>query len=256
MMGNNEKDLTKNTLDVFKQKLMDVPESLRTKEVCLAAVQRNGYELKYVPDELKTREICEAAVQKEGVALVYVPDDLKTKELCMMAVQKTGWALEYVPRNMRTPEICEAAVQQDRRILRYVSDHINPREIYRALGQSDDFPKRDCPMDNARRYRIYKDKWEYFLFICDRDSLSFEEMPQRMKKQSFTEVMMDIPRSRFKEILEDIECEEHRAMHLAKAPFMSARTYCNPAKLNRLLDWYGFSASRILPKDEDSLLGL
>jgi hypothetical protein len=50
-----------------------------------------------VPDALKTPELCLVAVQNEGEALEYVPEALKTPELCLAAVQNDGKALQYVP---------------------------------------------------------------------------------------------------------------------------------------------------------------
>jgi hypothetical protein len=41
-----------------------VPESFITTEICLAAVQFNGTQLKFVPEELRTYEICLAAIKK------------------------------------------------------------------------------------------------------------------------------------------------------------------------------------------------
>lgn len=109
---------------------------------------------------------------------------------------------------------------------------------------------------SMHNYRIYKDKWEHFLLICDRDNLSYEVVPDKIEGQNFTGIKMDIPRGRFNELLEDIECEVQRAKCLAKAPVISARTYFNPKKLNRLLDWYGYRSFRILKRDEDRILGL
>ena len=41
--------------------LHDVPEALKTPEVCLVAVKQWGYAVQHVPEELKSPEICMAA---------------------------------------------------------------------------------------------------------------------------------------------------------------------------------------------------
>ena len=61
-------------------------------EICLAAVQQNGWVLKFVKDQ--TPEICMAAVQNTWWALAYVRE--QTPEICMAAIRKDGMALEYV----------------------------------------------------------------------------------------------------------------------------------------------------------------
>ena len=53
----------------------------------LAAVQQDGKALGDVPDHLKTPELCLIAVQQDSTALAYVPDHLKTPDLCRIADQ-------------------------------------------------------------------------------------------------------------------------------------------------------------------------
>jgi hypothetical protein len=58
----------------------------------LAAVQRNGYALRYVKDQ--TEAVALAAVQRNGDALQYVKD--QTEAVALAAVQHNGYALRYV----------------------------------------------------------------------------------------------------------------------------------------------------------------
>lgn len=44
--------------------LCHLHEDLRTAQICLSAVQRDGWELQYVPRDLRSREICLAAVKQ------------------------------------------------------------------------------------------------------------------------------------------------------------------------------------------------
>ena len=80
-----------------------VQEIFKNAELCLVAVQQQGYALRYVPDQLKTAELCLAAVQQYGCALEYVPEKLKTPELCHVAVQQSGAALLFVPKKLVHP---------------------------------------------------------------------------------------------------------------------------------------------------------
>lgn len=92
-------------------RLEDVPVSLRSADMCLLAVGKNGYNLQYVPDDMKTIEICLAAVKSSGDNLQYVPKNIMTDDMCLTAVKKSGHNLEYVPNDMKTPEMCITAVR-------------------------------------------------------------------------------------------------------------------------------------------------
>ncbi len=91
--------------------LQFVPEELRTKEMCLVAVEKDGMNLGDVPEELITPELCEIAVTQTGYALELVPEELRTIELCEVAVSNSGWALEFVPEEFKTLELCKYAIE-------------------------------------------------------------------------------------------------------------------------------------------------
>jgi len=55
--------------------LQDVPNELRTPEICMAAVNQNGWSLRYVPNELRTPELCMAAVADDPDAIRFVNDE-------------------------------------------------------------------------------------------------------------------------------------------------------------------------------------
>ena len=55
-----------------REKLMAEYDKWTDEKVCLAAVQRNGYSLRYVKDQ--TEKVCLAAVQRNGDSLQYVKD--------------------------------------------------------------------------------------------------------------------------------------------------------------------------------------
>jgi ABC-type oligopeptide transport system substrate-binding subunit len=90
--------------------LSDIPEELRTPEVCKIAVAKNGKALEYVPEKMRTPEIYKLAVTQNGMALYYMPLEMRTPELCEIAVTQNGDALRLVPEKMRTPELYKLAV--------------------------------------------------------------------------------------------------------------------------------------------------
>ena len=112
----------------YNNDLGQIPENLRSLEVCRLAVAQDGLALAYVPEEHKTVEMCRVAVAQHGEALYYVSIELRTVEMCRVAVAQDGEALGYVPIELKTVEMCRVAVAQDREALRYV-----PRSLRNML---------------------------------------------------------------------------------------------------------------------------
>jgi hypothetical protein len=56
-----------------------------------------AYSFKEIPVEFRSSEVCQAAVNKRGENLKYVPMELRTFELCLCAVKQNDEALKYVP---------------------------------------------------------------------------------------------------------------------------------------------------------------
>lgn len=92
-------------------KFYDVPESFRTYELCVLAIQKNSGAISYVPPHLQTDELFLMAVEKHGYSLKYIPEHLKTYDLCWQCVEKDPLALCGVPENLKTFELCFLAVK-------------------------------------------------------------------------------------------------------------------------------------------------
>lgn len=86
----------------------------------LERVQQNGLALQDVPEELRTPELCKLAVQQDGLALEDVPEELRTPELYKLAVQQDGWALKFVPEELRTYKLSLEAVKSNSAALLFV----------------------------------------------------------------------------------------------------------------------------------------
>ena len=103
-----EDDTKVKTNEFIITKIMSIQEYMnQTPEICLEAVKKYGYALKYV--ENQTPEICLEAVKNNGYALQYVEN--QTHEICLEAVKKYGVALQYVKK--QTPKICLEAVKNN-----------------------------------------------------------------------------------------------------------------------------------------------
>jgi len=67
--------------------LKDVPESMRTEAVCIAAVRQDGWDLGDVPQELQTERICRAAVRQNAYVIDIVPASIKPKIRAALGIQ-------------------------------------------------------------------------------------------------------------------------------------------------------------------------
>ena len=108
--------------------LQYVPTPLRTKELCEAALhgKSQGSRLAFadIPDQLKTPEMCLEAVTKWGYGLAHVPRAYRTAEICLAAVKNQSGALEYVPKDLITLEMCVIASKDRAFCIEYVPEHL------------------------------------------------------------------------------------------------------------------------------------
>lgn len=79
-----------------------VPEEIRSKKLCLAALEKSPWALEHFPASLITPDVCLSAVQRSGHTVKFVPDEHITEEICLDAVTNHGTALKWVPLRMRT----------------------------------------------------------------------------------------------------------------------------------------------------------
>ncbi len=69
--------------------------SLRSEELYLSLVKKNGLALLSIPKHLLSKEICLEAVRGNGIALQGVPNHLKTDEICMVARNENNLSQLY-----------------------------------------------------------------------------------------------------------------------------------------------------------------
>ena len=69
--------------------------------------------IREIPEHLKTQEMCDEAVWIEQSSLAFVPDRLKREDMRNEAVGRDAYALEYVPINLITQKICNEAMREN-----------------------------------------------------------------------------------------------------------------------------------------------
>ena len=122
--------------------MKDVPDHLKTQEVCNKMVEGDPWLLGDSPDHLKARGMCEKVVEDEPGTLEYVPNHFNTQRICERAVENEPDTLKFVPDHFKTQEICDKTVRDDSSSLQYVRDRFVTREgvamWYDDSGYCDD----------------------------------------------------------------------------------------------------------------------
>jgi len=89
----------------------------------IEAAKKDGYVLEQVPESFRTAEVCMAAVQNKGYALEYVPEKLKTEEICLEAVKNGDYVFGNFYRKESLLRCVPASLKQKmKRIIREIED--------------------------------------------------------------------------------------------------------------------------------------
>lgn len=123
--------------------LKNIPERMKTYEVCLEAVKaatRQQNVIVYVPKPLQTTEIYSEYAKRCVYALHYIPEELQTYEMCLDNVKLNGDSLGVVPEKYKTPELCLEAVKNTTQsyVLYHVPNKYKTFELcLQAIKKSD-----------------------------------------------------------------------------------------------------------------------
>ena len=114
--------------------LKEIPEKFRTERVCFEPVKRNGREIYFVPETLKTKELCLTAIKAVSAAykdiVDHIPADYsKDHDFCVQAVKQNPYVIKCVPDKIRTMEFCLDAVKNDGRCLRNIPKKQKTEEV-------------------------------------------------------------------------------------------------------------------------------
>lgn len=99
------------------------------KDVVLAAVRENGWELKYAKNFQEDKDVVRAAVKQRGLALEYAKKFQDDRGIVLLAVKQDGLALQYASERLKNDEeIVLLAVKQDKWAFDYIGKKIKNDE--------------------------------------------------------------------------------------------------------------------------------
>lgn len=108
--------------------LGDIPVSLRTYQVCLAAVQADAGSFKFVPEEHKSYELCLAATKQHSFGLSGIPKEFFTEELCLALVERSAVDFKIIPKEKLTERVCLLAISHGDRYVGTILEDV-PHEL-------------------------------------------------------------------------------------------------------------------------------
>lgn len=114
-----------------------------TREICLAACRKSGWNIKQTPEVYLDEEMCLAAVKSTPQALAVVPERFVTVEICRLSVENdaTGAALGHVPvailEGPYGQELCESAVRTAPKAVSHVPNKYLTKEMMLSAVERD-----------------------------------------------------------------------------------------------------------------------
>lgn len=141
-----------------------VPVDLLDEEFLMSMVSLNGEALEFLPEPLKTESICRIAFAENINALDHFPESFVTEEDCRRYITE-GWSISAIPRKLLTPALLAYGVRsKSHRKDRYFYKNAIPRSL-----KSVDLMMEMVKLDARYLYRMWDD-WEDLGLLSD-DSL-------------------------------------------------------------------------------------
>lgn len=162
-----------------------VPIEKRSYEMCLSAVERDGYQLEFVPERMKTEDICQIALDncdKPVTVQGYnVISDIPYPDICLKAIEKFELNVEplvlygFINENVynQSQEIARRAIQADGLCIGYIPDKFLNEELaltavsntYETVKVLSQIPDELCSLELCER--IAKIQPSAIIFLPD-----------------------------------------------------------------------------------------
>ena len=136
--------------------LEDIPDEVKTEEMCIAACEKRWMAFVYVPKHLRTEKVISAMLENSGEGLQYIPEEQRTKELCLLALRKDNYdsALYNTPEKYwLDDDFCFSAISQGVNIMKQLPEERKTKEMCLANVKTDGWALRKIP-DEHKTFEI------------------------------------------------------------------------------------------------------
>jgi hypothetical protein len=178
------KNFSDEKLDIIGFSLRYIADSLKTEELCFAAVKKSGWELEFVPENLKTEELCFEAVKQSWRALQYTEAHLSIRIL-RAAFAQNGKLLQNMvvdPDEAKGLYVCAPAVAQNPEALQFVPEGL--RKFF-PDGKVDWIALADIDVELLDYMYLSHLNSEQYLEIVKKHPDALEYVPEELKTTEF-----------------------------------------------------------------------
>jgi hypothetical protein len=105
-----KQDLAYKIFEKQPELFYNIPIQFKDKQLCEAAVKRDGSYLAHILESQKTKELCELAIKSSPYAIPYILDEMKGEEQYRKMVKDNPKNLIGIPYEDRTDELCRIAL--------------------------------------------------------------------------------------------------------------------------------------------------
>ena len=91
---------------------------------------------------------------------------------------------------------------------------------------------------HKKPFRIYKDKYKYFQYVCERDKIKFSIKENKENtEQNYYEIVFEskMTTPMFRDLLKNIDCEVQRSRYKFDRPVITAKTFCTPGMMHKIM---------------------
>lgn len=89
-----------------------------TFDICMRAIERCIFAIKYIDIENQTLELCKKVVKQNGLLLEFIKN--KTFDICIDAIEQNSMALKFVPRIYHNYQMYVMAIKQNPLALKFI----------------------------------------------------------------------------------------------------------------------------------------
>lgn len=106
-----------------KEVLTQIPIEHFSQRVCEVAIYSRPDAFEDMPDQVKSRELCLKAFKVLVSNALYIPDELMDIEMARALIAIDPWAITMIPEELRIPEFVQRACGNCPSTLPFISDH-------------------------------------------------------------------------------------------------------------------------------------
>ena len=143
--------------------LYDIPDSIKTPDFVLRAIEGNWVVLTEIPRPDRTHDQCMVALSQDARAYDSIPKEVRDEEIYQLAVEKNGKIIERMDSDQITKPMVLAALATFGDALKFVPERIQSEDLYLSAVEQFGYNLKDVP-DEFKTHRVCASAINNFAF--------------------------------------------------------------------------------------------